>query len=129
MAETLQINYHTAYRIVRTDYSPVRRPGGSKTKLTAEHELALRAMVEENPCITLQQLRDNLEIRFNISVSLSTVDRCLDRHLYSFKLLQHIPEHRNRNDVKHARAEYAQWLREDGLQHLRIYMDETNFNL
>ena len=29
----------------------------------------------------------------------------------------------------HARAEYAQWLREDGLQHLRIYLDETNFNL
>ena len=129
MAETMQIKYHTAYRIVRTDDSPMRKPGGSKRKLTEEHELALRAMVDDNPTITLLQLRDNLEIRFNISVSLSTIDRCLDRHLYSFKLLQYIPEHRNRNDVKNARAEYAQWLREEGLQQLRIYLDETNFNL
>ena len=71
MAETLNINYHTANRIVQTDNSPVRRPGGSKRNLTEEHEVALRVMVDENPSITLQQLRDNLEIRFNTSVSLS----------------------------------------------------------
>ena len=51
-AETLQINYHTAYRIVRADYSPVRRPGGSRRKLSEEHELALCVMVDENPSIT-----------------------------------------------------------------------------
>jgi hypothetical protein len=42
---------------------------------------------------------------------------------------KNIPEHRNREDVKQGRMAFANWLVEEGLQKVRLYIDEVNFNI
>ncbi|KAH7938789.1 hypothetical protein HPB52_000324 [Rhipicephalus sanguineus] len=65
----------------------------------------------------------------NIEVSTSTIDRLLDGHGYSVKLLTQRPVDRNRADVKQLRRRYAQWLQSEGTTLTRYYIDETNFNM
>ncbi|KAH7986672.1 hypothetical protein HPB52_024816 [Rhipicephalus sanguineus] len=65
----------------------------------------------------------------NIEVSTSTIDRLLDGHGYSVKLLTQRPVDRNRADVKQLRRRYAQWLQSEGTTLTRYYIDETNFNV
>ncbi|KAH7962268.1 hypothetical protein HPB52_015191 [Rhipicephalus sanguineus] len=60
-----------------------------------------------------------------VKISTSTVDRLLDAHSYSAKLAAQRPADRNRDDVKHSRKLYAQWLQSDGPRVCRFYLDET----
>ncbi|KAH7972536.1 hypothetical protein HPB52_013267 [Rhipicephalus sanguineus] len=48
---------------------------------------------------------------------------------YSVKLVTQRPADRNRDDVKHSRKLYAQWLQSDGPRMCRFYLDETNYNI
>ncbi|KAH7982778.1 hypothetical protein HPB52_007093 [Rhipicephalus sanguineus] len=50
-------------------------------------------------------------------------------HLYSVKLVTQRPADRNRDDIKHSRKVYAQWLQSDGPRLCRFYLDETNYNI
>ncbi|KAL1435129.1 hypothetical protein MTO96_011259 [Rhipicephalus appendiculatus] len=64
-----------------------------------------------------------------VTISASTVDRLLDAHSYSVKLVTQRPADHNRDDVKHSRNLYAQWLQSDGPRVCRFYLDETNYNI
>ncbi|KAL1444720.1 hypothetical protein MTO96_029636 [Rhipicephalus appendiculatus] len=64
-----------------------------------------------------------------VTISASTVDRLPDAHSYSVKLVTQRPADRNRDDVKHSRNLYAQWLQSDGPRACRFYLDETNYNI
>ncbi|KAH7975500.1 hypothetical protein HPB52_002249 [Rhipicephalus sanguineus] len=48
-----------------------------------------------------------------VTISTSTVHRLLDAHSYSVKLVTQRPADHNRDDVKHSRKLYAQWLHEE----------------
>ncbi|KAH7943041.1 hypothetical protein HPB52_004024 [Rhipicephalus sanguineus] len=64
-----------------------------------------------------------------VTISTSTVDRLLDAHSYSVKLVTQRPADRNRDDRKHSRKLYAQWLQFDGPRVCRFYLDEMNYNI
>ncbi|KAH7962280.1 hypothetical protein HPB52_015321 [Rhipicephalus sanguineus] len=64
-----------------------------------------------------------------VTISTSTVARLLDAHSYSVKLVTQRPADRNRDDVKHSRKLYAQWLQSDGPRVCRFYLDDTNYNI
>ncbi|KAH7940363.1 hypothetical protein HPB52_023550 [Rhipicephalus sanguineus] len=64
-----------------------------------------------------------------VTISTGTVDRLLDAHSYSVKLVTQRTADRNRDDVKHSRKLYAQWLQSDGPRVCRFYLDETNYHI
>ena len=91
--------------------------GGTKNrKLTEPMNDFLLAAVEDNPFLTLQQLRTALLAEFHgtlESVDLSTISRSLDGHLFTMKCPSRegdVPEARNTEENKAKRQDFAQWL-------------------
>ncbi|KAH7981599.1 hypothetical protein HPB52_000109 [Rhipicephalus sanguineus] len=117
LSETLGINIKTVRSIAATDRDTDKTRGGSSKKFGPD-------VVD-----ALQQIRALKEEMPNIEVSTSTIDRLLDGHGYSVKLLTQRPVDRNRADVKQLRRGYAQWLQSEGTTLTRYYIDETNFNV
>ena len=89
---------------------------------------ALADIVDNHPSFTLKQIRETVQQRMpDLNISLSSIDRLLDSHGYSVKLLTSQPAYRNRSDVKLLRRDYATWLETTGPTLLRFYVDETNY--
>ncbi|KAH7984712.1 hypothetical protein HPB52_023577 [Rhipicephalus sanguineus] len=110
--------------------TPTKTRGGSSKKFGPDVVDALQQIVQENPSFTLERIKRALKEEMpNIEVSTSTIDRLLDGHGYSVKLLTQRPVDRNRADVKQLRRRYAQWLQSEGTTLTRYYIDETNFNV
>ncbi|KAH7986706.1 hypothetical protein HPB52_024791 [Rhipicephalus sanguineus] len=129
LSETLGINIKTVRSIAATDRDTAKTRGGSSKKFGPDVVDALQQIVQENPSFTLEQIKRALKEEMpNIEVSTSTIDRLLDGHGYSVKLLTQRPVDRNRADVKQLRRRYAQWLQSEGTTLTRYYIDETNFN-
>ncbi|KAH7951885.1 hypothetical protein HPB52_014794 [Rhipicephalus sanguineus] len=130
LSETLGINIKTVRSIAATDRDTAKTRGGSSKKFGPDVVDALQQIVQENPSFTLEQIKRALKEEMpNIEVSTSTIDRLLDGHGYSVKLLTQRPVDRNRADVKQLRRRYAQWLQSEGTTLTRYYIDETNFNV
>ncbi|KAH7936465.1 hypothetical protein HPB52_023675 [Rhipicephalus sanguineus] len=130
LAEALDINIKTARSITATDRQTSLRGGGSKKTFGDDVVSTLRRIVDENCTFTLRQIKAALEEGTpGVTISTSTVDRLLDAHSYSVKLVTQRCADRNRDDVKHSRKLYAQWLQSDGPRVCRFNLDETNYNI
>lgn len=129
LANALGINIKTVRSIARKDSSPVSKRGGSKKKVGTSDRQMLSVIVDENPAFTLKQIQERFQQVTGNQVSVATIDRYLDGHGYSLKILSKQPIDRNRADVKESRTHWANWLRSDGVQTARYYVDETNFNI
>ncbi|KAH7957344.1 hypothetical protein HPB52_017976 [Rhipicephalus sanguineus] len=130
LAEALGINIKTARSFAATDRQKSLKGGGSKKKFGDDVVSTLRQIVVENCTFTLRQIKAALEEEMpGVTISTSTVARLLDAHSYSVKLVTQRPADRNRDDVKHSRKLYAQWLQSDGPRVCRFYLDETNYNI
>lgn len=129
IAKRLGIKYGTAKRIAREDHSPERRRGHRSSKLTDLHKDFLRQQVNADPTITLKKLKEKLFDTHHLTVSISTIDRHLDGMQFSLKKLIVQPQERNNMRTKELRHDYAVWLRDNGMQTQRIYIDETNYNI
>lgn len=64
--------------------------------------------VEEDPLTTLNSIKEKISKTYNISVSISTIDRTLKNHSYTVKKTNGIPERRISDDVKNKRIEYVE---------------------
>lgn len=87
--------------------------GGRGRLLTDEQETAVVNMVLANNVITLRQIRDAIiadqHIFQNIAtVSLSTVDRVLQRNSMRMKQVYRVPFERNTARIKEIRHDYVQ---------------------
>ncbi|KAL1444950.1 hypothetical protein MTO96_045293 [Rhipicephalus appendiculatus] len=130
LADALGINIKTARSIAATDREVSKHGGGSKRKFGDEVVSTLRRIVDEKCTFTLRQIKEALEEEMpGMTISASTVDRLLDAHSYSVKLVTPRPADRNRDDVKQCRKLYAHWLQSDGPRVCRFYLDETNYNI
>ncbi|KAH7984186.1 hypothetical protein HPB52_017822 [Rhipicephalus sanguineus] len=99
LSETLGINIKTVRSIAATDRDTAKTRGGSSKKFGPDVVDALQQIVQENPSFTLEQIKRALKEEMpNIEVSTSTIDRLLDGHGYSVKLLTQRPVDRNRAD-------------------------------
>nr|XP_054934453.1 uncharacterized protein LOC129388337 [Dermacentor andersoni] len=130
LAQTLGINIKTVRSITATDRETAKKRGGSSKKFDRDVVNTLREILEKNPSFTLMQIRMSLTEKFpGIEISKSTIDRLLDGHGYTLKLITQRPVDRNRPDVKEERRKFAQWLQNEGTTVTRYYIDETNFNV
>lgn len=130
LANHLNINIKTCRSIAYADRETPMRSGSSKVKFSADYVKALCDMVDANPEFSLRQLCEGMSVIYpEINISKSSVDRLLDGHGYSMKKMTIQPIERNRTDVKMKRFQYAEWLRQSGSAQLRLYIDETNYNI
>lgn len=131
LAATLNIKYKTAYGWVRSGEKCGGKRGGYKRRYLSDEQLAqLMNKVEEDPELTLRQMREFVQQEFNVNVSLSTMGNYLDGQLYSIKKLHHRPITMNSENNKQLRKQYVESLNAAIQQGKDIvWIDETNFNL
>ena len=106
-------------------------PRGGRRENTVKIDDEIRRTIED--IITLVGIGEELRRRRlpnKPAISRSTIARVCDGMLYSVKKLQACLFDRNREDVKEARRNYAQWVLEEGLVAADlIFVDESGFNL
>lgn len=130
VSQHLNIKIKTCRAIAATDREVAGKPGSSKSKFTPEFVTQLCKYVDDNPCSTLTQIKEHMD-RNNptIAVSTSSINRLLDGHHYSMKKVTIQPTERNTEQTKQKRVAYAGWLKDSGCTTLRLYIDETNYNI
>ncbi|KAI5151379.1 hypothetical protein ENBRE01_2101 [Enteropsectra breve] len=71
------------------------RGGVRERKLTDEMRTAIRSWIDADCGLSLKSLSEKVEADFGLTVSKSTIDRCISAFNYSFKRTSLIPERRN----------------------------------
>lgn len=137
IADALDLKYCAVVKIVnayqRTGNSNKKVLGGDKrSKLNEHQKIQLKAWVDENCLLTLKELKLKIESVFGLSVSLSTIDRCLGEFHYTLKLVTTSPTPRNTENAITQRFEYSQTFRDFevvyGAENL-IFLDEVGFSV
>ncbi|XP_051816307.1 uncharacterized protein LOC127537617 [Acanthochromis polyacanthus] len=126
-------------RTFREDNRIERQPheGGRPSMFSQQQERLIVDMVLQHNAIRLWDIQQRvIEDHINSdginSVSLSTIDRVLQRNRLSMKQVYRVPFERNSASVKDLRYQYVQRVIElDSMErpHEYIFIDETGFNL
>ena len=109
-----------------------KRRGGNKQpeKVTEAVVLLMIEAVEENAQVTLQQIKELLEIRINLTISTSTIGRHLEGRGFSVKKIYHLTDKMNLMVNKIKRKEYVEKLLEAMAEEkFIVFVDESNVNL
>ena len=135
-ADTLGINRSTARTIIGTFLHEGRRDqlpkGGAKNrKIYDDMRTTLERLLDENPLMTMVQMKQQLQARLphKPTVSTSTIARTLNGMLITRKLAEDVPDQRNAARVLDARRDYANWFLRDGVLGNVVYIDETGYNI
>jgi len=137
LADQLNINRGSAksiiYRTLKRDGVIQKQRGGAMySKVDEEMRNEIVRIVEENSAITLRGINEELKARLpnKNHIGKTTISNVLEGQLISMKVLQTSPAERNREDVKIARREYADWiLREGQLADDLVFIDESGYNI
>ena len=126
------ISIRTAYGYITRaeDHQPRPRGGATKKKVDTALVSRMVAYVEDNPLITLAEIRRKVQHETGVTLAISTIHRHLDGQLYTMKKVLPEPVAMNSMDNKTKRAEYVQKVMEaTGTGRTVIYINETNVNL
>lgn len=131
LADALNIKKSTAYRWVKQQHLAEKKRGGKRrSKLLEVHHRFMEDCIQENPKITLKEMKVRLHNSYEIDVSTECVRKHLDGLLYTLKDVRKEPEKANNDENKRKRRDYVQQLLHYQAESIPIvYMDETNFNL
>ena len=136
LADTLGIKHSTARSIVATYLRTGRREklakGGAKNgKIDDEMRQELMRLIEDNPLLTLLQMKNDLAASLpnKPPISTSTIARALDGMLITIKLAEDVPDQRNAQRVIDARHEYATWFLRDAVLGHCVFIDECGYNI
>lgn len=131
LADTLGIKKSTAYRWVKhPDAGPMQRGGKRREKIRENHREYIARCIEENPRLTLKELKRKFQEEHEMNVSTECLRKHLDGLMYTLKDIRREPERANSEDNKIRRRDYVQQLLNYQADNMAIlYMDETNFNL
>ena len=131
LANTLGVKRSTAYRWVKEDSQIEKQRGGKRrTKIANEHHSYMEQYIEENPKMTLKQLKEKFQQNHQIDASIECFRKHLDGLMFTLKEIRREPERANTEENKRKRYEYVRQLLEYQSENKPIiYMDETNFNL
>lgn len=136
-AAFLGIKENTAYRIIhraikRNGIVIVPRGGKRYEKVDDDMRRMVETLIEENPCLTLKAINENLKLRLpeKPHVSDRTIGNMCDGLLYTVKKLSLIPANRNSLLSKQERIIYADWyLQEAVLSPHVVFVDESGYNI
>jgi len=124
------VSQRTAYRWVKNQSPEKERGGARRIKLTDEHHRYMEDAIENNPRITLEQIKEKIKKDFEMNISKECVRKHLDGLMFTLKNARREPERINSVDNKTKRCEYVRKLLNLQSENKPIiYMDETNFNL
>lgn len=131
LANTLGVTRSTAYRWVKNQNEiPRQRGGRRRVKITEEHRELMVQYIEENPRLTLKELKNKFQENHQVIVSTECLRQHLDGLLFTLKDIRREPEKMNSDVNKRKRYEYVLHLLNYQAENIPIiYMDETNFNL
>ena len=131
LCASLQVNPKTAYVWVKAG-AEERRPtaAGRRKALTGEQVDILCLMVEGDPSITFNALKERLLNDFEVRVLVSSIHNYLEGCLFTVKNVYHQMVEANNPRNKALRLEYLQRISTHMLQNKTIiWMNETNINL
>lgn len=104
IAQALGINVKTARSIAATDRETPKKKGGSTPKYGSDVAAVVKDIVDRNPTYTLNQIQEAVQEALpGLKISTSSIDRLLDAHNYTIKMVTPQPMDRNRADVKENR--------------------------
>lgn len=137
ISDALELNYWSVLKIVnnyqKTGSIDVKPKGGdTRSKLTPEMKTQIRTWVDENSTIKLQALCDKVLSTFDVDVSTSTIDRCINEFHYTLKQVSIVPVLRNNERIIQQRLEYSSMFREYEITHSSeslIFLDEVGFTV
>ena len=108
MKNLFGVKKDTAYRICSSrQLTKKSRCGTEGMKIDDLSAKFLVSKVENRPDITHSELKDVLHETSELSVSISTIARCLEGQLISMKKLELIPANRNSEQAKEDRQTRA----------------------
>ena len=123
----------TAYRwIQQKDKTPKKRGGvrRGRCKVSEEHKAFIIKTIEENPRVTLNEIRAKVFSRFHLTLAKSTINVHLQNSCYTLKQVRFEPERANKPDVKERRRKFVdEILQAESSEETIVYIDETNVNL
>ena len=131
MTRLYGVKKDTAYRICSTRQYSTKLRGGPRGKKLDEDSISLLLItIEACPDMTLGEMRNKLLLERGITVSISTIARCLEGCLITVKKLELLPSVRNSPANKECRRTHALWLQEQLEIGARFcYVDECGFGL
>ena len=95
MARTLGVNIRTAYHWLKNEQQAPKKKGGSKSVKTNAMIAEIVQWIEQNPSITLKEVRDLIQVKWEITVSIVTVKNWLDGELITVRQVCPIPSTMN----------------------------------
>ena len=113
-SSSAQVNPKTVYIWVKADAEEWRpTAGGHRKALTEEQVDSLCLMVEEDPPITLNALKERLLNDFEVGVSVSSIHNYLEGHLFTVKKVhyQMVEATNTQNKALRLHVEYVQRIR------------------
>lgn len=135
IATMFDINPKTGSSIMSKFYRTGRmerdtRQGGRPYKVTPEICEFVSAMVDQNPALTLKQIKSQIMENFHVFISEMTVSTILTKQGFTVKLIRQIPESRNTEETLDQRMVYCwDFVNHKPMDDHIIYIDETGFNL
>ena len=137
IADLMQIPRTTVHGIIKRyqeeDRVEVQRRGGPRTKkISVEIGNTIKGWLDEDCSISLAAIKQRLETELGVTVSITTVFRCIEEFCYTLKFTSRIPERRNDVASIGIRAEYAsqyiEILPSVGEQNV-FFFDEVGFSV
>ena len=89
------------------------------------------ASIEEQPTITLNEIRQKLIVQYPNwnPCTIQTISRAIDGQLITLKLSRAVPAQWNVPAVKQQRQAYAEWIMAEGMEQNLIFLDEMGCNI
>ena len=137
ISTSLEVNRTTVSKIIKRfkesgEIMSKKKGGDFTSKLSGRDKEAIISWVDEDPLLTLGQLKEKINEELGRVVSISTVDRCLKNFHYTLKSLVPCPVRRNCDNTIEQRYQYALQYRllesEIGDRNI-IFIDEVGFSV
>ena len=126
----LKVAVSTSYRWVNRGEKGDTRSERRTVKVLDIHKSYIERSVEENPRITLYEIRNKIFLEFDLRLSKKSIRLHFDSLLYTIKNIRYEPEKGNTDENKAKRKEFCQnLLNYQSDNRPIVFMDETNFNL
>ena len=132
ISDMLDLKSATVNSVVQTykKFGSIKRKRGHrKSKLNELQKNEMKSWLDENCQLTLEDLANRVEEKFQIKVSTTTVFSYLDKLHFSVKKISRVPLRRNCASTIETRFNYAKKFMERIDQSSTIFIDETGIAL
>lgn len=111
ICDVLGVNRNTAESWIKAGRSAPLAKGGNRRKAISEDHLDhFINWLQEDPQVTLKQLKEKAILNLELDVSTSTISRCLHGMCYTVKKVHHEPINMNNPTNKQKRKTYVEKL-------------------